>query len=201
MAIQRVSNVEFDRWNDFRRAVNQMIDNGSYERLVSIHTEMTRDPDGFQYGLHRMHGTFVGPIGFRRFLPWHRAYLIMFERELRSVDSSLSIPYWDWNTDRGQLIGFRTFMGLSSRRALGTLPGDPELPGREPWFSSEPEFQSLVDYGGDYYTFASYLETNPHNGGHRWIGGDMNSMASPRDPGILVTPCSSGSHMDFMAAE
>jgi len=45
------------------------------------------------------------PVGFRRFLGWHRAFLIAFERELRNVNATLSLPYWDWDNDKGQLVG------------------------------------------------------------------------------------------------
>jgi tyrosinase len=34
------------------------------------------------------------------FGPWHRALLVEFERELQSVDPSVTIPYWDWTSDR-----------------------------------------------------------------------------------------------------
>lgn len=33
------------------------------------------------------------------FLPWHRQYLLDFETRLRAVDSSVTLPYWDWTTD------------------------------------------------------------------------------------------------------
>ena len=33
----------------------------------------------------------------------------------------------------------------------------------------------------NYYNFTRRLEKGPHNYGHDWIGGDMNSIESPRD--------------------
>ena len=182
MAIQRQSNVDFEKWNELRRAIRTLIDNGTYEGLVSIHSTMQQDPDGFRYSRHRMHGMMSGPLGYRRFLPWHRAYLILFERGIRSIDRSLSLPYWDWNEDAGRLIGFRNIMGLAASRNLGTRATEASVPGRTPWFTTEEEFSTLVSHGGDYYAFARHVEDRPHNGGHAWIGGDMNSMASPRDP-------------------
>ena len=33
-----------------------------------------------------------------QFFPWHRYYLQLYEDLLRVVDSSVTIPYWDWTT-------------------------------------------------------------------------------------------------------
>ena len=33
----------------------------------------------------------------------------------------------------------------------------------------------------NYYDFTMRLETEPHNAGHNWIGGDMATMYSPSD--------------------
>ena len=30
------------------------------------------------------------------FLPWHREYLLMFEDALSSIDSNVTLPYWNW---------------------------------------------------------------------------------------------------------
>ena len=31
-----------------------------------------------------------------QFIPWHRYFLLEYENLLRLVDSSITIPYWDW---------------------------------------------------------------------------------------------------------
>lgn len=172
MCIQRFSNLEFDKWDPLRSAIYQLIDDGTYRRLVRIH-----------FGnRHRMHGSMSGPVGHQRFLPWHRAYLINFERELRNIDASLSIPYWDWEVDDGELRGFFGLLGLSSGRNLGTKPAEPPQHGRMPWFTTEAEIEGLLSFSGGYYRFSRALEFGPHNNGHAWIGGDMgNPMISPRD--------------------
>ena len=33
------------------------------------------------------------------FFPWHRAYLHLFEQQLKAVDPTVSLPYWDWAVD------------------------------------------------------------------------------------------------------
>lgn len=42
------------------------------------------------------------PHGNWFFLPWHRAYLVMYERLIRSVTGNpqSALPYWDWTADR-----------------------------------------------------------------------------------------------------
>ena len=186
MTVQRVSNVAFDRWDALVAAINQLVSNGVYRQLVQIHAEMQEDPDGWRRSLHHMHGSMSGPLGYKRFLPWHRAYLIVFERELRGIDPSLSIPYWDWDTDLGRLIGFRDLNDLSDdlsfERNLGTTPSEGVRENRQEWFVGEGEVELLQSYSGSYYSFTWQLERGLHNRGHGWIGGTMNTMASPTDP-------------------
>ena len=160
MAIVRKSNVKFDRWKEFKSAVKQMIDSGVYKSLADIHAERVQDPDGLVRTRHRMHGAMYGPTGYRRFLPWHRAYLIAFERELRKIDDTLSLPYWDWDNDQGRLVNFREFLGLSSGRDLGLSPGvQPTEQGQRPWFSSDQLTEFFESYTGDYYFFSRTLES------------------------------------------
>jgi tyrosinase len=65
-----------------------------YERFVRIH-ELTsmghrRRPEGYFWPdvAHR------GPA----FIAWHRAYLLLFERELQKIDASVALPYWRMDT-------------------------------------------------------------------------------------------------------
>lgn len=183
MAIRRQSNVEFDKWPEFRRAVRQLMQEGTYGNLVQIHGERITDPDGFIRSRHRMHGAMFGPVGFRRFLPWHRGYLIAFERELMRIDGTLSIPYWDWDNDQGRMIGIENFLGLSSGRNPGLRQGEPPDPNRAPWFSDLAQTQAFENFTGDYFSFSRELEGRMHNSGHGWVGGDMaNTAISPNDP-------------------
>lgn len=193
MAIVRTSNVTYPRWTDFRSAIREMIKQGTYQRLVDIHAAQVPEPDGLIRSKHRMHGTMYGPTGFRRFLPWHRAYLVVFERELRKIDDTLFLPYWDWDNDQGRLIGFRDFLALSSGRQPGLPPGIvPTDRNQRPWFSSDELTAYFETFEGDYYFFTRTLEAGSmtrsgiivgqHNAGHDWIGGDMaNPLISPND--------------------
>ncbi|HKG26386.1 MAG TPA: tyrosinase family protein, partial [Thermomicrobiales bacterium] len=33
------------------------------------------------------------------FFPWHRQLLLLFEEQLRTIDPSIALPYWDWTVD------------------------------------------------------------------------------------------------------
>jgi Common central domain of tyrosinase len=58
--------------------------NGTYETMVQIHVD----------NAHHAHS---GPA----FLPWHREYLLRYERALQNVlgNPNFALPYWDWAVD------------------------------------------------------------------------------------------------------
>nr|CAI59989.1 putative tyrosinase [Streptomyces tenjimariensis] len=95
----------------FVAAVLELKRAGRYDRFVRTHIDYYKaDGSG---GLRAAH---MSPS----FLPWHRQYLLDFERELREVDGSVTLPYWDWTRDQapvGPLWG-EDFMGGNGR------PGD-----------------------------------------------------------------------------
>ena len=165
--IKRESNINFTMWPELHSAINTLIENGEYQEIVNIHASMNAGT-----ATHRMHGN-SGEVGYQRFLPWHRAYLLLFEESLRKENPDLSIPYWDWNADKENLTGFNDLTGLAIRRDRQS--------NRIEWFTSQEQVNDLLAIE-DYSTFTKTLENDPHNDGHRWIGGDMETMRSPNDP-------------------
>ncbi|MEV1068919.1 tyrosinase family protein [Streptomyces sp. NPDC050263] len=77
-----------------RRFVNALLEikrKGEYDEFVRTHIDhYVSDGDG---GLRTAH---MAPS----FLPWHRRFLLDLEEALRRVDSSVTLPYWDWTRDR-----------------------------------------------------------------------------------------------------
>lgn len=58
-----------------------------YDDFAKIHVDAMSAPDNWG---HR------GPV----FTAWHRVLLDQLERELRAIDDSVRIPFWDWTVDR-----------------------------------------------------------------------------------------------------
>lgn len=77
-----------------RRFVDALLETkrrGEYDEFVRIHIEYYVS-DG-EHGLRTAH---MAPS----FLPWHRRFLLDLEQALRRIDSSVTVPYWDWTKDR-----------------------------------------------------------------------------------------------------
>ncbi|MEV0171927.1 tyrosinase family protein [Streptomyces sp. NPDC050803] len=75
----------------FVKALLELKRRGEYDEFVRMHIEYyVSDGEG---GLRTAH---MAPS----FLPWHRQFLLDLERALRRVDSSVTVPYWDWTKDR-----------------------------------------------------------------------------------------------------
>ncbi|MFB7864879.1 tyrosinase family protein [Streptomyces sp. NPDC056069] len=77
-----------------RRFVNALLElkrTGRYDTFVTTHNAfIMSDTDTSDRVGHRSPS----------FLPWHRRFLIEFERALQSVDATVTLPYWDWTADR-----------------------------------------------------------------------------------------------------
>jgi tyrosinase len=152
------------------------------------------------------------PHGNWFFLPWHRAYLVMFERICRQMsgDQNFALPYWDW-TAQPQMPAAFTAATLGGRRnplfdntrqirpgasipntAVGSAviarvmaETNFELFGStRPTGQNSTEARWLRAPGR-----TTQLEGGPHNITHATIGGDMGQMISPRDPIFWLHHC------------
>ncbi|MFB7863892.1 grixazone synthase [Streptomyces sp. NPDC056069] len=98
----------------FIHAVKEIKRRGIYDRFVDLHIRVNS-----QDYLDKITGKRLGHIN-PGFLPWHRQYLLRFERELQKVDPRVTLPYWDWSIDHGvdSPLWADNFMGGNGR------PGD-----------------------------------------------------------------------------
>jgi tyrosinase len=61
------------------------------------------------------------------FLPWHREFLLRFERQLRKVHPRVTLPYWDWMRERrkSSSLWAPDFMGGDGEGAKGHVETGP----------------------------------------------------------------------------
>lgn len=190
--MRTISSAEWDR---YAAAVNALNQRGTgqtiFERFVQSHVE---NADQGHRGAY--------------FLPWHRQMIYEYEQELKAIDPSVSIPYWDWstvNTDfkRDSRLwnrygGARTFQPIPNAPfrnwntrvpnqhniLRGFNTGDDHA--ENVWFVDRGNLDVLIaDTEQSFATFGEYLE-GVHNTPHVAIGGergDMNNFfSSPNDP-------------------
>jgi hypothetical protein len=119
------------------------------------------------------------------FLPWHREFLRRFEAELQVYDPRVMLCYWNSSDDQatnsdlwsaGFLGQFDAAWGLS--RSLGSSGG-----------LATPAIVDGVLNTATYDAFWPDLESDVHNGPHVWVGGEMMSGHSPRDPAFFLHHC------------
>lgn len=141
--------------------------------------------------------------GFDGFLPWHRAYLLDFERELQRINPSVALPYWRWDRGAPKLFS-GDFLGAPQPSGLaGFAPSNPlqvwSVDGqagivRTPVFSIAtpahnpagfpPAPDSTVTLAtASYTTLRLPFELNPHGRAHTCFNGPIrNPPTAPRDP-------------------
>jgi tyrosinase len=94
----------------FVAAVLALKASGKYDTYVQQHMD-------FMSSAHRSSA----------FLPWHREYLRRFELDLRAIDSSVTLPYWDWTVDNSPTSSLWAddFMGPNGRPSDGQVMSGP----------------------------------------------------------------------------
>ncbi|MGH8584507.1 MAG: tyrosinase family protein [Gammaproteobacteria bacterium] len=179
----------------FTAALRQVKANGRYDQYVRQHRDL------FQSGIH----------GGAMFLPWHREFLRQLELDLQAVDSTVTIPYWDWTVDRssGPPIWADDLMGgngqaPTQRVTTGpyAFPGwvlnvtspplDPGPALRRRFGGNALPTRSQVDSVlalGSYASFRPDVEQFAHNTVHTFIGGSASASTSPNDPVFFLLHC------------
>lgn len=133
------------------------------------------------------------PHGNWLFLPWHRAYLLFFERICRRLSgmADFALPYWNWSVApripapfwTGQLLDpnrLATPASVADRAAVGPAVLASILAER----NFEIFGSGRIAAGDNQRTPSTYgrLEGTPHNYIHGFVGGDMGTFMSPLDP-------------------
>ncbi|GAB5400835.1 MAG: hypothetical protein Aureis2KO_24200 [Aureisphaera sp.] len=158
-------------------AFNQLWTNGTIQNYASLHN--------INFNGGQIHWC-------PSFLPWHRDFLRKLELDLQAVDSSVTLPYWDWTRadSRDLDVGvWKSFFGgrnntggefdhWSYTRSSGT--GGNVL----------PSLGDIVDElkETNYFEYRK-METGSHPPGHTWIGGTMATGNSPLDPLFFLHHC------------
>jgi tyrosinase len=113
-----------------------------------------------------------------RFLPWHRMFIDELEQALQTINSGLSVPYWNWVTDDSPSdpLWDHDFLGQfdsawSLNRDVGSASSLP----------TQTQIDN-VQIESDFLDYSLDLECVIHNPPHVWIGGVMATMSSPLDP-------------------
>lgn len=159
--------------------------------LILFQKRNATDTDNYTL-LAGYHGTPLWKCNhtYTGFLAWHRMYIWLFENELRKIDSTVSLPYWDW-TDKQHF-----------NDCLAPAHNDSQFVDEDvkpnPLFSAPIEDGSRQTYRNPVFslqrltahargvdiaigTSKTFTELNrklksPHDGIHSNTGGDMGTM-------------------------
>jgi len=140
------------------------------------------------------------------FLPWHRTFILDFERLLQDADPSVALPYWKFDASAPNIFG-SSFMGsnnttssnmavLASTNPLvnWSLPGEDVPTGiqrKTPYgnsgFPATATETATLGLGSPRYTYSSFksMEVSFHNPAHAKSGSSSwltNLVNATRDP-------------------
>ena len=158
-------------WQRFIHAIETLAVNGmpapTYHDFVQIHMDAMDTMAGMAWGAH----------GGTNFLSWHREYLAKLEARLMAVNPLVTIPYWDWVTDR---TAIPAALSNPADLALWGITRGASFNGNS--LASAAQLNALLA-GTNFNAFRNTLEAAPfHNRLHVLVGGTMVSSASPADP-------------------
>jgi hypothetical protein len=161
--------------NRLADALNQLHADGGWDKYASSHED----------GAMRIHR---GPV----FLPWHRWFVWRLELELRAIDARVAIPYWDWTRAGGRDLDaepWKSFFGGRNNSGGRFDHWDYERRSNDGGFVLPSLATVVSEINRASYVSFRQMEFGSHVPGHRWTGGDMESMRSPADPLFFLHHC------------
>ncbi|UTS90333.1 tyrosinase family protein [Rhizobium anhuiense] len=156
----------------------------------------TTHEDAFSKGIHSGFG--ANPSNF---LPWHRAFLLNFERELQAIDQTVALPYWKFDAPAPQLFSAE-FLGAKvpgtnevELASTNPIRGWSAPPGQLLTRAKSASVQAPMNPGvlgalactsancpNIFRETTDTFEMNYHNSAHGFILGWLGGGASPKDP-------------------
>ena len=134
------------------------------------------------------------------FLPWHRAYLYLFEKSLQDQVADVTLPWWDWTSATSHTSGIPdAYTDTSAGNPLLNAPvsitadqitllrddypgtisdGAPPTTVRDPGTPDELPRAATIESvlnAPRFDDFTNRLE-NVHNTVHGWVGGSMSMI-------------------------
>lgn len=151
----------------------------AYAQLVADHRDMN----------HRMHSGMgaMGRVGKRRFLSWHRDFLLKLEQAMQAINPAAFIPYWRWSSNRAIPPWMAAVLPTVMVPAIAGMPAETVQVTRSPHSAvglpTAAQIASLDANKALPYTQFTGLLEGFHNIVHGWVGGTMNDITvSPADP-------------------
>ncbi len=133
------------------------------------------------------------PHSSEYFFPWHRYYLLYFERICQKLtgEDHFGLPYWNWAIDHSVPSPFWDTSSPLYHQPRGATAASVNDPGifsqsNMETILSEPNFYI---FGSNSSFGAGTLESGPHNNTHVFVGGDMGAGGSAVDPIFWVHHC------------
>lgn len=105
------------------------------------------------------------------FLTWHRAFLLLVERELQKIDPSVALHYWNWDAAAPNVFA-ENFMGAPGAGGFGTA--EPVFSGSNPLIGWDTD---LPFSGGELRRTIEDHTRDP--------GGAMTPLDHPIDPSLV----------------
>lgn len=197
--VNSLTTAERDRYLEALSNVHQ-----TYNSYMLLRNSHSRNGAGFANIGHRQ--AHVGSA----FLPWHRAFVLNFERLIEASDPSVAVPYWHFDQSspgmfNANFVGantntFQVNINASNPLSTWQIPGeivgirrqtpygDAGIPGSVAGTGTGVATEMATLALGTSYVNFKGMEGTTHNGAHNnsgnggvsWIGGDP--AIAPQDP-------------------